>query len=100
MNNLFYFINISLDELKTHSLHEKKLYVVFVNFTVCCNAIKLQAAIIFFNFEEKLQEGDNAYFLLKRGQLFEDVGEASNIFVMSMDSLFKLSDLTSTKCIQ
>jgi hypothetical protein len=66
MNHLLNFINVALDKLQTHSLHQKKLDVVFIDLTVGCDAIKLQAAVVLFNFKEKLQEGDNTNFLLKR----------------------------------
>lgn len=65
MDNFFNFVDVPLDQLKAHSLHQEKLDIVLVDLAVSGNAIKLQTAIILFNFEEKLQEGDDANFLLK-----------------------------------
>lgn len=65
MNNFLYFVDVALDELQTHGLHQEKLDIVLIDLAVSGNAIKLQTAIVLINFEKKLEEGDDANFLLK-----------------------------------
>lgn len=100
MDNLLDFIDVALDKLQAHGFHEEELHVVFVNLAVGGDTIELQATVILINFEKKLQEGDDANFLLKRSQFLQNVRETSDIFVMGMDGLLEFGNLTPSKSIQ
>jgi hypothetical protein len=61
------------------------------------NTIEFQGAVIFVNFEEQFQKGDDAYLLLKRTKLFHNVWETCDVLVVSVDSTFELSDMPTAK---
>lgn len=64
------------------------------------NTVEAERAIIFVNSEKKFQEGKDANFLLQLGQFFENVGEPSDIFMMSLDGLLEFWNLASAESLQ
>lgn len=64
------------------------------------DAVELEAAVVLVDFEEQLQEGDDADLLVKVRQLLDDVGEARDVLVVRLDRLLELLDLSAAQRVQ
>ena len=64
------------------------------------DTVELEAAVVLVDFEEQLQEGDDADLLVKVRQLLDDVGEARDVLVVRLDRLLELLDLPAAQRVQ
>ena len=98
--DLFNLVDIPSNELQRESFHEHEFNIALVKVTMLCDAVEFQGPVILVHFEKEFEEGDNPHFLVKRVQLFEDVWETCDIFMVSMDGLLEFGDVPTTKGVE
>ena len=66
VDHLLDLVDVPADQLQREGFHEEELNVALVQLAVLGDAVELKRAVVLVHFEEQLQEGDDADFLLQR----------------------------------
>ena len=56
MDDLLDLVDIALDELETHGLHEQQLDVILIYLAVSSDAVEFQRPVVLIDSEQQLQE--------------------------------------------
>lgn len=97
VHHILHLINDSLNQLQTHRLHHHHLHLILVQSAMWSDSIKWQTSIILVTSEQKLQKCYNSYFVSQILQLLKYLLESHDIFMMCLDGLFELGDVTVTE---
>lgn len=100
MDHLFNFVDVALDKLEAHCLHEHEFHIVLLNEAVASDAVELQASIVLIDFEQELEQRDDPHLLVQMGHFLGDLREASDVLMIIVDCRLELTDLAAAKGVQ